>query len=213
MCRQGWRVLGLFLGLASVAPPARAQEAAPGGELPPVGFGSLKQDNVSLRVSVNDFEVRFIPLDERLIRLLGSDAYQSLHMLVASRRGPIDSAARDAGVASPGLALVTFFALRSGAQFDPDNFTLSYHNQFERPVAIVPYTTNFNSRQLDVRQQASAIYMFRLPIPVYDRFDVLYSTTAQITWGDEIVGRIGVERSRVLSKWQAAQGDTTGPRP
>jgi hypothetical protein len=80
-------------------------------------------------------------------------------------------------------------------------------------VAIVPYTTNFNSRQLDVRQQASAIYMFRLPIPVYDRFDVLYSTTAQITWGDEIVGRIGVERSRVLSKWQAAQGDTTGPRP
>jgi hypothetical protein len=192
--------------------PAAGQEAIAGGELPPPGYGSLKQDNVSLRVGSSEIEVRFLPLDERLIRLLAPDAYQSLHGLVVSRQAAIDSAARVAGLTSPGLALVSFFALRSAARFDPDLLNLDYRNQFERPAGLVPYTGNFSSRQLDVRQQAIAIFLFDEPLPVFERFDVVYGPN-KASWGDEILRRIGIERVRVQSRSSADKPDTTQSKP
>jgi hypothetical protein len=213
MRRARWR-LRLLLGLATVALPVAAQTQEPiaGGELPPPGYGSLKQDNVSLRITLNDIEIRFLPLDERLIRLMAPDAYQSLHGLVVSRQPAIDSAARAAGLTSPGLALVTFFALRSAARFDPENVSLSYRSQFERPAAIVPYSGTFTSRQLDVRQQATGIYLFDEPLPVFEPFDVLYGTS-QASWNDDVLRRIGVERVRVQSRAQASKGDSAAVKP
>jgi hypothetical protein len=211
MPRTRWG-LGLLGSLAMAAIPATAQEPIAGGELPPPGYGSLKTDNVSLRVTSSDIEVRFLPLDERLIRLLAPDAYQSLHGLVVSRQGAIDSAARGVGLTQPGLALVTFFALRSAARYDPENVGLNYRSQFERPAAIVPYTGNFTSRQLDVRQQATGIYLFDEPLPVFEPFQVLYGTS-QGVWGDEVLRRIGIERVRVQSRSQAGKGDSAGVKP
>jgi hypothetical protein len=211
MRRARWG-LGLLFGLATGTMPGEAQEPIAGGELPPPGYGSLKQDNVSLRITLNDIEIRFLPLDERLIRLMAPDAYESLHGLVVSRQAAIDSAARTAGLTSPGLALVTFFALRSAARFDPENVSLSYRGQFERPAAIVPYTGTFTSRQLDVRQQATGIYLFDEPLPVFEPFDVVYGTS-QSSWNDEILRRIGIERVRVQSRSQADKGDSTAGKP
>lgn len=191
---------------------AAQQEAIPGGELPPPGYGSLKQDNVSLRLRGSEIEVRFLPLDERLIRLLAPDAYQSLHGLVQSRRVAIDSAARENNLTRPGLALVSFFALRSAAQFDPDLVNLSYRNQLMRPEAIVPYTGNFTGRQLDVRLQATAIYLFEEPLPVFEKFELTYGS-ASAEWGDEVLRKIGVERVRVQSRAGADRPDTTKAKP
>jgi hypothetical protein len=211
MPRARWGLCPL-VALALAAMPATAQEPIAGGELPPPGYGSLKQDNISLRVTASDIEVRFLPLDERLIRLLAPDAYQSLHGLVVSRQGAIDSAARGVGLTKPGLALVTFFALRSAARYDPENVGLNYRSQFERPAAIVPYTGNFTGRQLDVRQQATGIYLFDEPLPVFEPFEVVYGTS-QGQWGDEVLRRIGIERVRVQSRAQADKGDSAQGKP
>lgn len=211
MTRIRWSAGVLTLLLVSTQ-AGTAQEAIAGGELPPPGYGSLKQDNVSLRVGGSELEIRFLPLDERLIRLLAPDAYQSLHGLVESRRGAIDSAARQAGLTRPGLALVTFFALRSSAPFDPDLVNLVYRSQLMRPEGIVPYTGNFTSRQLDVRQQATAIYLFEEPLPVFERFQLAYGDR-QAEWGDEVLRRIGIERVRVQSRSAADKPDTAGAKP
>lgn len=211
MTRFRWSV-ALLAVLASSTQPGAAQEAIAGGELPPPGYGSLKQDNVSLRLSGSEIELRFLPLDERLIRLLAPDAYQSLHGLVESRRGAIDSAAREAGLTRPGLALVTFFALRSAAHFDPDLVNLTYRSQILRPEGMVSYTGNFTSRQLDVRQQATAIYLFEEPLPVFEKFQVVYGSN-QTEWGDEVLRRIGIERVRVQSRSAADKPDTTAAKP
>lgn len=209
-----WRALAPLITLAACASAGTAQEAIAGGELPPAGYGSLRQDNVSIRITLTDIEVRFLPLDERLLRLLAPDAYESLHGLVVSRQAAIDSAAGEAGLSQPGLAMVTFFARRSDARFDPQNVSVSYRNQFSRPAAIVPYSNNFGGRQLDVRQQASAIYLFEQPLPVYERFDVVYGT-AQAPWDGEIGRRIERERARVQSKVQAerSRDSTATPAP
>jgi hypothetical protein len=207
----GWTVAMIALGVLNSV-PAAGQEAIAGGELPPPGYGSLKQDNVSLRIVTSEIEVRFMPLDERLTRLLAPDAYVSLHGLVESRKAAIDTAARQNGLTKPGLVFVTFFALRPAARFDPDQVNISYRSQFERPAAIVPYTGNFSGRQLDVRQQASAIYLFDEPLPVFEPFEVVYNN-GRAAWDDEVLRRIGVERARVQSRAAADKPDSVAAKP
>ncbi|MFN8653037.1 MAG: hypothetical protein U0133_14130 [Gemmatimonadales bacterium] len=203
MRRLGRLVIGVLATGILGSVPAAGQAIA-GGELPPAGYGSLKQDNINLRISGTEIEVRFLPLDERLTRLLAPDAYTSLHGLVESKRAAIEAAARQSGLTNPGLVLVSFFALRPAAQFDPDLVNISYRGQFERPAAIVPYTSNFSGRQLDVRQQASAIYLFDEPLPVFEPFEVVYGG-GKAAWNDEVLRRIGVERVRVQSRAAADQ--------
>jgi hypothetical protein len=190
---------------------AAAQDIA-GGELPPTGLGSLKQDNVSMRLVSTDVELRFLPLDERLTRLLAPDAYASLHGLLQARRGEIDSIARTTGLSTPGIVMVSFFGLRNGTQFDPQNVTISYRGALYRPQAVLAQTGNFTSRQLDVRQSAVGLLFFEQPVPVYERFDIQYGTSTA-TWNDEILRRIERERSRVQSKAQAGRPDSAATRP
>lgn len=192
----------------SRAVPALAQGEVAGGELPPPGYGALNQDQLSIRLISSDIEVRFVPLDERVLRLLAPDAYGSLHGLVVSRQAAIDSAANAAGLSAPGLALVSFFGRRSDARFDPENLNLSYRNRLWRPAAMVPYSANFGGRQLDVRQQATAIYLFESPLPVYEAFDVVYGPTTSNAWQDILI-RIERERIRVVSRWQSEKTDST----
>ncbi len=208
-----WRLRALLLTLAlSAATEGQAQEAIAGGELPPVGYGSLRQDNVSMRLTLSDVELRLLPLDERLLRLMAPDAYQSLRGLVDAHRAEIDSATRIAGVTNPGLLLVSFFGLRSGTQFDPSNVSLVYRNQLNRPLAIISHTANFSSRQLDARASATGLLVFDEPLPVYERFELQYGT-AKASWNDDILRRIERERSRVQSRTQSLKPDSAHTRP
>jgi hypothetical protein len=191
---------------------AGAQATLGGADLPPAGYGSLKQDQVSVRFQAGDLEVRLLPLDEQLLRLIARDGYESLHGLVTSRQAAIDSAALEAGLSSPGLALVSFFALRDNAQFDPQNVSLLYRNQLYRPAAVLPMTGNFTSRQLPVRRQASGIYLFDLPLPIFETFDVVYASSQSSSWKD-ILPRIQRERGRVVARWQAERGDSSAGKP
>jgi hypothetical protein len=209
---KGWiATIAMLLSACLGSGRAQAQAAVAGGDLPPPGYGTLNQDQLSVRLQSGDLEVRLLPLEERLLRLIARDGYESLHGLVAARHAQIDSAAREAGLSTPGLALVTFFALRADAQFDPQNVSLLYRNQLYRPAAMLPITANFTSRQLAVRRQASAIYLFDVALPVFEQLEVAYASSQSNGWKD-ILPRIERERGRVLSRWQAERGDTAGPK-
>jgi len=54
--------------------------------LPPPGYGSLTQDDLSLGIRTDDIEMRFVPLDRRLAVLLAKDSWEALRSLVESRR-------------------------------------------------------------------------------------------------------------------------------
>jgi hypothetical protein len=204
---KGCAILAFVTAGLSLAAPANAQQPVAGSDLPPAGFGTLNQEQMSVRLVAGDVELRFLPLDERVIRLIAKDGYEALHGVVVARQAQIDSAGRAAAVSNPGLALVSFFALQDDARFDPENVSLFYRNQFYRPTAIVPVTSTFTSRQLPVRQQASAIYLFELTLPVFESFDVAYGSSQTSAWSD-ILPRIERERVRVLSRWQTVRRDS-----
>ena len=201
-------VLAVCLTIAaSGVVQAQSAVGIPGSDLPPAGYGSLSQDNISLRATLGDLDIRFLPLDEGLLRLLANDAYASLHGLVASKQQAIDSVARAAGVTSPGLALVSFYALKQAAQFEPQNLYVVIRNQQYPPVGIIPFTANFSARQLDQRQQATAILMYDRFIPVYEGFSVAYLGQSSDAWSGLLL-RIDRERARVMGKVRRDAVDT-----
>ena len=96
-------ILGCAWTLLAVVPACGVSQAGSGGAadaLPPPGYGSLKQSDLALGMRNDELEIRLVPLDERVTRLLARDAYESLKSLVHSRRASIDSVARMYGISS-----------------------------------------------------------------------------------------------------------------
>src|SRR5687767_15296553 len=59
----------------------------------PAGFGSLKQDDISIRFQLRGLLVRATPLDESIIRVLAPDSYRSLRDRRESERDRIGALA------------------------------------------------------------------------------------------------------------------------
>jgi len=185
------------LALAACAPAARGQDSASAGDIPP-GLGTLSQDDIALTMRQEELEIRVVPLDERVLRLLTPDTYRSLHDLAQQRSPQVDSVSRQNGVSLPGIFLVTFFGRRQGARFDPQNLNLQVRGQLFRPIGVVPYSSNFNSQQLDQRQQATGLILFEEPVPVFETFTVSYGVISD-AWEGKLA-KIQRERSRVLGR-------------
>jgi hypothetical protein len=199
-----WLAVVALLGCAG---PVRGQQSGERVRALPPGYGTLSQNDLALRVRNDDLEIRFIPLDLRVTRLLARDAYESILGLLENHRREIDSVASRAGVSQPGLALVSFFGVRSDVHFDAQTLTLLIRSRVFRPIGTIPLTPRFTSGQLGVRDQASAIYVFEESIPVDDSFTLSYGTLTSEDWQNKqsILER---ERARVAARAREQPRDT-----
>ena len=201
------RHLATLLILLGCASTARGQSGDRPRPVPP-GYGSLTQDDLALHLRNDELEIRFVPLDRRLAPLLASDAYQSLRSLLETHRRGIDSVAARAGVSQPGLALVSFFGLRSDVHFDSQTLTLLIRNRVVRPLGLIPLNGKFTSGQLGIREQASAIYLFDQEIPVNDSFTLSYGALTSPDWETK-QPTLNRERARVAARARGERRDTT----
>ena len=166
---------------------AEAQAPVPAAQdpsLPPPGFGSLRQDEVGVRMQTTELAVRVIPLDEHVTRLLSPDAYQSLQQMRQSRADAINAAARSAGYDSVAAFMVTFFGLQPQVRFNPDQLAISSQNVTYRPIGIVPITPRWSDGILEQRQQQAAIYLFDPSVQVLRPFTVIYGIQSSDAWND-----------------------------
>jgi hypothetical protein len=183
---------------------AAATPMLPGNEQLPVGFGSLTQNDVAIRLRTPDLEVRVVPLDERVLRLLAGDAYASLHQTVEAHRASIDSIGRQYGAAEPGLMLVSFYGLQQNARFDPSLLTVTARNRLYRPIGLAPLGSAFYNQQLNLRGAATAIYVFEERFPVTEPITVTYGVTSSNDWSNHLP-LLERERQRVTSRAQSAR--------
>jgi hypothetical protein len=200
------RLLAVAIVLMGCAGPASGQSGERARPLPP-GYGSLSQNDLSLRMQNDELEIRFIPLSPRILPLLAKDAYQSFRSLLENNRRGIDSVAAQAGVAQPGLALVSFFGRRPDVRFDPQTLTLLVRNRIFRPLGLLPLTPRFTSQQLGVRDQVSAIYLYEEDIPVDDSFSLNYAALTSDDWQskEQLLNR---ERARVSARSRGERPDS-----
>lgn len=180
------------LAHAQVSPPDTT-------DLPPAGYGTLRQESVNIRIRTDVLEIRAFPLDERVIRLLAPDTYASFHRLLEGRRSAIDSLARQNGVMAPTLLFVSFFGVQESARFQPELLTVTAQNRLFRPVAIVPLSPQWSGHQLNQRQTASGIYLFERGIRILDPFDLTYDGVTSSDWASRL-RTLDQERASVLAR-------------
>src|SRR3954464_12523283 len=142
--RKPW--IGLTCTALVFGASAAHGQGGAGVTLPPGGFGTLTQNDLALRIRTTDLDLRFVPLDPRVTRLLAKDSWESLRSVVQSRRAAIDSVAERSGITRPGLALVTFFGQRADARFDPQTLLVLVRNREFRPLGIVPFSNRFTTQ-------------------------------------------------------------------
>ena len=186
--------------LLSVSPTVRLA----GQDTLPVGYGTLKRDDIAVRFATGQVEIQILPLDEQVIRLLATDTYASLRDLIKTKRGDIEDQAQRAGVRHPTLMLVTFFGDVPQARFIPEDVNLVSRGRLFRPAGIVPLSPVWGSQQLEAHQQAVAIYLFEEGISFREQLTVSYEGLTSDSWS-RAARLLDQERARVLARAQVKQ--------
>lgn len=169
--------------------------------LVPAGYGSLKQEDVAIRIARGGLQVQAIPLDETIIRVLSPDSYRALRELLASRKPSLDSLARRTGLGGFSVWLVRFHGLEQGeTPFSPMEFIVTSVGQDFRPIEVMPVTPGFGQQRLRQREVQQALYAFDPQVNVNQPLTVQYETSRNSEW-PLILSRI--ERERVLVRSRA----------
>ncbi|MFN2572525.1 MAG: hypothetical protein ABR537_13100 [Gemmatimonadales bacterium] len=168
----------------------------------PPGFGSLRRDDVVMRMATSAIEIQVLPLDEQVIRLLAPDTYRSLNQLEYSKAADIADAAARGGTQNPTLVLVTFLGVVSDARFNPEDLNITSRGRLFRPIGIVPLSPTWGSNQLDARQQAVAIFLFEPGIGVREQLTVSYQGLSSEGWTRSL-RLLDQERARVKARAQS----------
>jgi hypothetical protein len=186
------------------------QSGTPGDTLDPnwvpVGFGTLRQDDLALKVSpATGLQVRAIPLDERVIRLLSPDSYRSLRELLTSKDRELLAVKERNRLPSYSIWYVSFFAQEQGeTRFSPQEFIISNTGRDFRPLDMLPITPGFGEYRLRQRDVQSALLIFDGQLDVNQPLSALMESTPSATDWNRVIQRIERERSLVRSRAAAA---------
>jgi hypothetical protein len=165
----------------------------------PAGFGSLRQDDIAVRLEPQGIILRAIPLDESIIRLLTPDSYRALRDLQESNRRMIETITRRSGGRAPDLWYVSFYGLEENARFSPMELVITSGGQDFRPVDVIPLSTGFGEQRLRQRETQSAVYIYPGDIDVDHPLTVTFQGQRSIVW-EQLLQRIERERALVRAR-------------
>jgi hypothetical protein len=168
----------------------------------PVGFGTLRQDEIAIRLELQGLIVRAIPLDENLIRLLTPDSYRALRELQESNKQSIAAVTRRTGGRAPDLWYVSFYGVEPDVHFSPMELVITSAGRDFRALEVLPLSSGFGEQRLRQRETQSAIYLFDDSIELDQPLTVTFQNVRNDTW-DQILPR--VERERALVRARASR--------
>jgi len=198
-------VLGtlLTLGCTSASPtPTTPPSPAVDTEqeeslLVPPGYGTLLQDQISLRLQSGDLLIKITPLDERIIRLTAPDTYERLKGLAAAH-GP--RAGRATFGTEPSLFLVSLFSYQPDVTYEPEDLLLVNRGLRLRPLGIAPVTPTWGTQRLSQQEARMAVYAFPGDMEWEADLVVEYQDLRNEGWQDQIVSLLQAERAKVRAR-------------
>jgi hypothetical protein len=210
----------LVCACASGPPPARGAGARQGSardtrgsddsvaaNLIPVGFGTLRQDDVALRVQLTNVLVKAIPLDEPVIRTLSPDSYRALRGILISRQTDVERIAQRYNLRERNVWLVSFFGVQAEARFSPREVRITSVGRDFRPLEVIPLTTGFGEQRLQARETQSALYIFEDGLDIEQGLTLAVESEQTDAWQATL--RL-IERERALIRSRAARGSGVG---
>lgn len=175
-------------------------EVADGHQLPPAGFGTLSQDNITIQLESGTLLVKAVPLSEWVIRMTAPDTYRRLSGYKISRGEEILRSARRAGEREwPLVMLVTFFTRNLQDSFEPHDLQLRNQSFIYRPLAILPVTPEFTRNQLRQQEAQMALYIYEGEIDLDLPLGVVYQDAESARWTG-IRSRLDEELALVRSR-------------
>src|SRR5688572_9328462 len=197
----------------TTVPPSQAGTTAPpiadrtrdslGTGLVPAGFGSLKQDDISIRLQMRGLMVRATPLDESVIRLLASDSYRSLRDRRDSESARIAGFATRYGVRGFSVWSISYYGMEPDVRFSPTEVIISSVGRDFRPIEIIPLTTGFGQQRLDQHDTQTALYLFDEAVDVNQPLTMTVEATRSTGWQETLQV---IERERALVRSRAGRG-------
>ena len=193
-------LVGSLVGCGTALPPSPSptgqedvSEEASG--LLPSGFGTLVQDQITLRIRKEQLLIKVTPLEEWVIRLTAPDTYARLQGL-ARLHG--DNAAR--GVGSPSLFLVSLFSYQPDVTYEPEDLLLVNRGLRYRPRGIAPITPSWGTQRLGQQEARMAVYAYDGGMDLETDLVVEYQELRNEVWRARIVPLLRTEEAKVRAR-------------
>ena len=146
--------------------------------LPPAGYGTLSQDNitVALQVPEGNLFIKVTPLSEWVIRMTAPDTYRRLNGYKVARGEQILNQARRYGERGwPLVLFVSFYTIDAESTYEPHDLRILAQNVVFRPFDIIAVTPDFNRERLRQQESQIALYLFEgdidLDLPIEFEYD------------------------------------------
>ena len=191
--------LGCGPGNPSVAPATPTQAPPAETESPQVaaGYGTLLQDQISLRLQSGQLLIKVTPLAEEIIRLTAPDTYERLRGL-AEIHGP--RAARNLVASRASLFLVSLFSYAPDVTYEPEDLLLVNNGLRRRPEGIAPITPSWGTQRLAQQETRMAVYAFDGAIEWETDLEVEYQGLRNEEWQDRVFPLLEAERTKVRAR-------------
>lgn len=163
----------------------------------PPGFGTLLQDQISLRVQSGSLLIKITPLAEGIIRLTAPDTYERLHGL-AEIHGP--RASRSAVGPLSTLFLVSLFSYEPDVTYEPEDLLLVNRGLRLRPQGIAAVTPSWGTQRLAQQETRMAVYAFEGEIEWEADLVVEYQQLRNEGWRDQVLPILEAERAKVRAR-------------
>jgi hypothetical protein len=194
---------------AACAPPPRSAQPTPTTAATPArdtvavipaGFGTLRQDDIAIRVRQFGLQVRAIPLDETVIRVLSPDSYRALVDLQRSQAQRLDDIRRRTALPRLSLWYVSFFSDQVGeARYSPMELIITNVGRDFRPVDVIALSPGFGLQRVRQLEVQNALYVFDGQLDINQPLVLAYETARATTW-PSVLDRIERERALVRSR-------------
>lgn len=183
-------------------------------DLLPIGFGRLRQDDITLRFTLpGGLQIKAIPLDERIIRLLSPDSYKVMVQLKESKKRGVDSIAERTRAQRLSLWYVTFYGVEQGeARFSPQELIIQNVGRDFRPIDVLPFTSGFGENRLKQRETQSALYVFDGQLDINQPINARMESTVSSTDWQGVLQRVDQERAAVRSRAGSMEKPPPGVR-
>lgn len=204
--QRGHARLAILIGILLTSACAFAAEESGGasaggpegveGDLVPAGYGTLRQNQVTLSLRRADLLIKATPLAESVIRLTAPDTYGRLRGLKEDHRSEL---VRRSGIEDPALFLISFFSYEPDVVFEPEDVHLVNRGLRYRPLGIRAVTPGWGTQRLAQEETQMAVYAFDRGLDLEQELSVQYQEVRQGGW-ERILQRIQAERARVRAR-------------
>lgn len=176
----------------TIAPaPEGGVSVADADGLPPPGYGTLRQAEISMTLTSQDLEIMVTPLAESITRVTAPDTYERLAGMAESNRPG----------SPPGseLFLVSFYTQQSEVRFVPEEVQIISRGLRLRPLEISPVTPTWGQRRVQQRRTEMAIYAFGSEADLESDLVLAYGLDETRSWS-AVLSRVQAEKARARAR-------------